>query len=479
MMNSKWNGEIAHSDDVPTMMSQGHGACKSAVRRPKTSDKLTGNPRKIDNLTDPIASGRQGKASPRLAFDQPTSAKYYERVAVSDSHHGDQGCFPMRCVEITGSDDRMDCRDMFYDPINPLRRKCAKCGFPDLDHLPQPYFLIKSRTMSPNELALAENGNFLIRDRVRRMLDVLVPGQAIFFPTHYKGTSLATPWLLAVPSHQVVSAKVAPSIPRCEECGEPRSAHPGTQWSESLLDTPGRSLQAGKGWTCELNYDLMKSATWGSSEDGWHQWISRDVFMSVRLLHLLKKFKARGFYEATCQKPIAPDKDESEWIKGSLRALKTSGIPFHADGTLSETDARWFRDYIKSHRRDVELQSDINVAEKRLMTKLPKSYVDFVKTVGPVTFENVDELEGFAASILPPDELGIEPLADELEDEESKSVKGLTFANTDHGDCFCFDVRKGTKEFPVFLFKHEYQLFEPYAENFAACIKRFAGGSNA
>ena len=81
----------------------------------------------------------------------------------------------MRCVKISTSDDRMDCRNMFYDPINPLPRKCLKCGFPDLDHVPQPYFLVKSRTMGPNELAGAENGNFFIRERVRRVFDLLVP----------------------------------------------------------------------------------------------------------------------------------------------------------------------------------------------------------------------------------------------------------------------------------------------------------------
>lgn len=110
----------------------------------------------------------------------------------------------MRCVQITGSDDRMDCRDMFYDPINPLPSKCAKCGFPDLDHVPQPYFLVKSRTMSPNELAPAENGNFFIRERVRCVLDMVAPGQCTYLPTCYKGTTDKTPWLLAVPNHQVV-----------------------------------------------------------------------------------------------------------------------------------------------------------------------------------------------------------------------------------------------------------------------------------
>jgi len=72
----------------------------------------------------------------------------------------------------------MDCRDMFYDPINPLPAQCPECGFPDLDHVPLPYFLVKSRTRSPNELAEAENGNFFVRERIRRVLELLALNQA-------------------------------------------------------------------------------------------------------------------------------------------------------------------------------------------------------------------------------------------------------------------------------------------------------------
>ena len=113
--------------------------------------------------------------------------------------------------------------------------------------------------------------------------------------------------------------------------------------------------------------------------------------------------------------------------------------------------------------------------ERRLKTKLPKSYLDFIKWVGPLSFENVDEQKGSTASIPSPDELGVDHHPDDFEDEESRAVNALTFASTAHGDCFCFDMRKGKKEWAVVLFKHEYNLFEPYAENFAACIKRFAG----
>jgi hypothetical protein len=71
--------------------------------------------------------------------------------------------------------------------------------------------------------------------------------------------------------------------------------------------------------------------------------------MSVRLLHLLKKIKAKGFHETTCQKPVTPNKEESAWIAAKLPVLEASGIPFHASGTLSDEDAKSLRQSIKDH----------------------------------------------------------------------------------------------------------------------------------
>jgi hypothetical protein len=330
--------------------------------------------------------------------------------------------------------------------------------------------------MTPNELAPAENGNFLIRDRVHRVLDLVAPRQCSYFPTHFKETTQETPWFLAVPNHQVVTARVKSSIRRCEACGEPRSAHPGTQWSEILFGAPPRDQPKVEGWTSDSEFEVLKSATWGSSEKGWDQWMSRDLFMSIRLLHLLKKIKAKGFYEATCGKPATPDKDEAAWIAEQLRAIEKSGIPLHPERSLSDNDAKWFREYLRTNARKVRSKWDLKAVERRLKTKLPKSYLDFVGKVGARSFKNVDEQEGFTVSILTPNQLGLEECADNVEDEESRAVNALTFATTDHGDCFCFDVQKGRKEYSVFLYKHEYNCFEPYAENFVACIKRFAGG---
>jgi hypothetical protein len=362
----------------------------------------------------------------------------------------------------------MDCRDMFYDPINPLPRKCAKCAFPDLNHVPQPYYLVKSRTMSPNEMAPAENGNFLVRLRVRRVLEYLAPDQCRFFPTSYKGTVSETPWFLAVPARQVVTATVKPSIPRCDACGEPRSAHPGTQYEQWL-------------WDNDSDHDLLKSATWGSSESGWDKWISRDLFMSVRLFRLLKEIKAKGLDEATCGTPVQPTREEAEWIEEKLPILKADGIPFHAVGTLSEEDATWLRKYIKTHSRPDVPTLDTKAAEKRLKLKLPKSYVEFIAKVGPATFENVDEQEGFTVQILTPDQFDARSYrvgALDGADEDTNAVDGVVFAGTEHGDCLCFDLDKSKKEFAVYLYKHEYNRLEPYADNFAACIKRLAGGGD-
>ncbi len=381
----------------------------------------------------------------------------------------------MRCVKISGSDDRMDCREMFYDPINLLPQQCSQCGFPNLDHVPQPYFLVKSRTMSPNELALAENGNFFVRERIRRVLELLAPGQCDYFPTCYKGTLQETPWFLAVPVNQVVTAKVNPAIERCQMCGEPESAHPGTQFTEYLFGTPTRSQPLAPGWTSESAFEILKSSTWGSSDQSWSVWISRDLFLSVQLLHLLKKIKARGFCEATCGKPAAPDQIESAWIKQKLVMLEASGIPFHAEGTLSDIDSKWLREYIKGRSGEEVLNFDLKAVERRLKTKLPKSYLDFITKVGPVSFENVDEQEGFTSSIMTPDKLTLERGSADSDGHEP-CVNGVMFATTRHGDCFCFDVQKGKKEFPVVLYKHECDCFEPYAENFAACIRRFAAG---
>ena len=368
----------------------------------------------------------------------------------------------MICIAVIGSDDRMDCREMFYGPLNPLPPKCPSCGFPDLDFVPQPYYLVRSRTLSPNEMASAENGNFLVRERVRRVLELLAPGQCQFFPTHYRGTSEETPWHLAVPAHQVVTARVDHAIPRCRVCGQPRSAHPGSQYREWL-------------WDYQSEYDTLKSATWGSSEAGWDKWLTRDLFLSVRLFRLLREIKARGLNEVTCGGQTFPDAADAAWVREGVEVLRSDGIALHAAGILSDEDAKWFRGYVRSHARVDVPSFDLRAWEKRLRFRLPRSYSQFITRVGPAIFPNVDGQEGFTAHILGPDDLDVDHYrAGErgAHDAETDASEAVMFARTEHGDSFCFDVSTPRREYPVLLYKHEYSAFEPYAENFAAFIRR-------
>jgi hypothetical protein len=48
------------------------------------------------------------------------------------------------------------------------------------------------------------------------------------------------------------------------------------------------------------------------------------------------------------------------------------------------------------------------------------------------------------------------------------------FASTDFGDCLVFDVSAKGGDYPVFWYDHEGNTMEPFAPNFAECIKRFA-----
>jgi hypothetical protein len=395
------------------------------------------------------------------------------------SHGKTLRTFPMRCIEIVTSDNRMDCRDLFRDPINRPPTRCRKCGFPELDLVPQPYLLVKAKSITSNELAGAENGNFLVRERVRRVLELVAPGQCAFFPTSYEGSGSTTPWSLAVPSRQVVTATVDPAIARCEACGEPRSAHPGSQWKERLFGVPYQERPPGVGWTAETDVHVLKSSTWGSSENGWDEWISRSLFLSIRLVHLLRRIEAKGFHESTCQKPLAPNAEESAWIAATLAELAAAGIPLRAQGTVSKADRQWLRGFVRRHAGAGDWSAAMREAERRLRMRLPKSYRGFIGAVGPVRFDEVDGEAGLDVSILTPDRVEHESGYAEFEDEESKAINALTFARSNQGDRFCFDVQEGRTEFAVVVYNHEGNFFEPYADNFAACIRRFAGDREA
>ena len=106
------------------------------------------------------------------------------------------------CVEMVGSDARMDQRGNMDLPVNALPAKCRHCTFPDLDFVPQPYFLAKG-VASPVDTAMAEAGNFFVRVRARRILELAAPGACDFYSTEELKTKQPTPWSLAVPRRNI------------------------------------------------------------------------------------------------------------------------------------------------------------------------------------------------------------------------------------------------------------------------------------
>jgi SMI1/KNR4 family protein SUKH-1 len=370
----------------------------------------------------------------------------------------------MRCIEMTGSDNRMDCRATFDDPLNRLPAKCPACGFPDLDHVPQPYFLRRGPTKQSNELALAQNGNFFVRPRAHQVLELVTPRSCKFFPTHYKGTSEETPWLLAVPVEHLVSGTVKKSIRRCPDCGEPASSHPGSQWAERYSSVTG--------------HEIAKDKTWASSEKSWTVWLDRALFFSVRLYILLKKLKIRGIVEVTCKGETRPDSEDMAWVQEKLSLLQQHGFPSEPPGSISAEDRKWFRGYLKANAKPNARKPDFKGMEKKIGEKLPKSYKEFMTKVGPLSFENVDDEEGLTVRLVPPNSIDAEFYRRgelEFEDEESRAVDGVQFAQNECGDVFCFDVKPGQDEYPVVQYLHEMNYYEAYADNFVACLRRFVG----
>src|SRR5262249_11843297 len=138
------------------------------------------------------------------------------------------------------------------------------CTFPDLDFVPQPYFLTKGIS-DPNEMAEAEVGNFFVRQRARQILEVVAPGACRFFPTADLKTKAATPWFLAVPVPLVSTAPFRRSIPRCPDCGEPKVAPPGSHYLYPAI--------------AAVTQDVYKSLNWSSSENTGEEspWYSRNV----------------------------------------------------------------------------------------------------------------------------------------------------------------------------------------------------------
>lgn len=404
-------------------------------------------------------------------------------------------------MEMIGPDERMDHVGNKRRPANPLPVKCPHCTFPDLEFVTSPYLLAKG-IPSPTETTNANVGNFLVRERVRRILELAVPGACSFYPTADRKSNKPAPWWLAVPNHLFKTAMPTAKPPFCSKCGEPKVWHcpMGPVWKKmTRYDSGGVDVFKSASWysrsTVEDDFaetnryrkaDGFALLTWPycnvgqpSHPERWtRKQLDRDLYFSVRLEQLLKRAKVRGqlvrLFSFSEVKTSAADE---AWIEEKLNLLATHGLVDPPKIAGSKSANAWFRQFLKRNAGKRAKPADFAGVEKKHRLALPQSYKDFIATVGQKSFEDVNETGGFTAHILPPARLDFKnyrrgKVADL--DEEQSQVDGVAFASTDHGDVFVFDVSAKEKDYPVFWHDHEQNTLEPFAPNFAECVKRFA-----
>lgn len=395
-------------------------------------------------------------------------------------------------VALSQVDNAMDEYGNFDVNVNKLPPRCDYCTFPDLDFVPTPYALARGIDSSKEIEALSQ-GNLVVRPRVREILAAAVGEQITFHPTCHWKTRMPTAWSLAAPNAIQPNLAFAPraDIPTCPKCGQPRTGH-GTHWVSTGLPNP------------PMTADICKTASWMSYEQTGEQagyywmhvlklkqpptpregvWtrlgVSRGLFLSLRLYTLLRELKVIGLVPAGGTVKERPTASDRQWIEEKLAILRSTGIA-GSSGKRSPAEGHdWFDGFLSRRKGKGCTQAQAKEAERRLGIPLPASYQRFMTRLGPKTFRNIEGEPGFDVTILTPGELDssghwlIDP--DEVPTEDAPA-RAVAFASTGHGDCFVFDVGAGLDgEYPVFLYQHELNCYEPYAGNFATCIKRFVG----
>ena len=367
----------------------------------------------------------------------------------------------MRVIKMTGSDLRMDRGASKERVLNALPPGCQKCGFPDLDYVPQPYRLVNSRTITSTEMELAAYGNLLVSERVKNILEVAVPRSCDYYPTSYLGDNGRPPWFLAVPRWFGSTGEIHSRIARCERCGEPNSGHPGSQYAH-------RNLVA--------NDDLVKSSNWNSAEKSWHARLDRDLIFSVRLYHLLKRCKATGLYEATSRGETQPNAAEIQWIDEQWPRLETAGVRLVPDYSVAPIDGRFLDEFIEAHSKASLPKLDFESWESRAQLSLPESFKRFISAVGPMSFAGVDGIQNLKVGIVPLSGVDTKNYrrGTFAQDEVSAAIDAVMFAATEYGDCYCFDLSCGVEEPPIHVLMHEGGYYLPHTSNFAQFLRRIS-----
>jgi len=419
-------------------------------------------------------------------------------------------------VEMVGPDTRMDQFGDTDKPANPLPPKCPHCTLQDVDFVARPYLLAKGFA-APAEHAPAEMGNFLVRPRTRQALELVVPGACAFFATAEKKSKKPTPWSVAVPTAIIELPGYKDTDEkrrRCSKCKEPKL---GWRSDDSYASVKKRTFaddifKAQQWYAQNTLEDSISDANMWRKKYGekvmiefsdygltppehpqrWTRYqMSRDLFFSVRLEQLFKRAKLKGqLIRYLGFDDVKPSDADLAWVEEKMQLLAKHGLvdggakgpATKAAGVAGGGDGKWFANYLKKNAaKKKPAKVDFSAIEKKHKLALPQDYKEFVAAVGPKSFEDVMEQEGFAANVLPPNKIDFRSMRRGkmkglLFDEESLAIDGVMFASTDHGDAFVFDVSQKDEagNYPIYWYDHEGNAMESFAPTFSGAIKRFA-----
>ena len=339
----------------------------------------------------------------------------------------------IRLSAITGPDRMMDVVDTNYlldTPINKYKIKCGVCKFPDIDKTPEPYYLAKNRVFTGIEIAEADLGNLLISKRLKQIFETLLPDTCVFRKTYIQGTAISTNWWLAIPKKTFLSGEVKDKVARCKKCKEPLHAHPGSQYKFWIQDFEGR-------------IDILKSKNWHSvDEKDWKRsWIGRDVFLSVRLISLLKKISAKGIYQQAGSKYTSLTRSEKQWTEDAIASIGLlANNPVRKNIRTGE-----IAKLIKFFKVEKVSNKKIQYFEKKFKTK-PPELIKVLCSANKAIKINTGGNETFR-------------LADVKEWELLKGNKKLiSFAFDGFGNSLHFDTKD--KLCPVYYYDHETLMYE-------------------
>ncbi len=395
----------------------------------------------------------------------------------------------LRTLEFTQEDDSLD-EDGMAIPLNPLPIKCRVCGMADLDTISEPYLLRRAAANAAGDYFVAYVGNFLIKERVKGIVEFVAPGSFDYFRTALVRGNEPSPWILAVPRHRGDSniVRLNDEIMRCPACDEYRECNVNVvaEWKTGL--TSQHDVAKVANWFSwsrkqetasppESDTSMRHESNLAAGTDILIRKPPRRIptrpveffrwgVLSVRMYALFKKLGIKGRYPCAEKADITPNAEEKLWVDAQLDRLQKAGLAPAVDAAPKEADISWFENWLRRRRKKKHPVEALEFQQESGLI-LPPPYIKFSEKVGTMTFRNLEDI-GLDATIMARPEIHV------LGSEDPElSGPLVAFADTNCGDMFCFHFGEGLSEPEIVHYNHETDCTDCYAEHFIECLRRF------